>query len=144
MLLIVTWTKPLHHQEFLQRNPQLLFPIISSCKVYWDDLSTEALFEGKQPLELAGQMEALLYALLRASSVGYIPHCLESSSDFTPLQNVGIYMKAFGLEENPLEAFRPLDITSIVKSLRERLVGAWHCKSSSLSIRQCGILELLG
>lgn len=117
IFLIFSWTDETHHPALLQRSQQMLFPIISSTEKYWEELSRAALFDGKNPHELADQMETLLSMLLWLSSGTDKPQYLNSSPGFTSLQNVSIYMEAFGVKEDPLEAFQPLDTGKLARSL---------------------------
>lgn len=117
--LTFSWTDEIHHQALCQRSRQLLFPIIPSSEEYWYALSTSALFEGKTSHQLAYQMETLLSMLLWVSCGKDIPQFLKPSPEFTPLQNVGIYMEAFGVQEKPVEAFQPLNIAKLARSLKQ-------------------------
>ena len=116
MFLTLSWTDEKHHQD-LQRCQDTLFPTVPSSEKYWDELSRKPVFDGKRPLDLALQMETLLSILLWLSSGEAKPHHLKSSPGFTSLQNVSIYMEAFGIKEDPLEAFQPLDERKLTRAL---------------------------
>ena len=55
--------------------------------------------------------------LLWLSSGEAKPRHLKSSLGFTSLQNVSIYMEAFGIKEDPLEAFQPLNEEKLARAL---------------------------
>lgn len=109
------------------------FPIISSTEKYWEELSRAALFDGKKPHELADQMETLLLMLLWAPSGTDKPQYLNSSPEFTSLQNVSLYMESFGVKEDPLEAFQPLDAGKLARSLE---LSSLFPESENMSIQK--------
>lgn len=117
LFLILSWTSESFHQTFL-RADELPIPFFPADDEYWNVLSTKVMFEDKTPEQLAQQMYKLIARLLWLSAGGSMPHCLEPAPDFTPLQNICLYMQAFGINENPLEAFQPFDSAKLVRSLR--------------------------
>ena len=107
----------MHHQALLHRGPQGLFPTIPSNPAFWESLSRKPLFDGISPRNLADQMVALLDLLLWLTLRTDNPHDIKLSPDFTSLQNVGIYMEAFAIEQDPRVAFTPLDTGKLTRSL---------------------------
>ena len=62
-------------------------------------------------------MYKLITRLFWLSAGGSMPQCLAPAPDFTPLQNICLYMQAFRINENPLEAFQPFDGAKLFRSL---------------------------
>jgi len=63
-------------------------------------------------------MQMLLSGLHWLSDGGNTPLFLQPSPDFTPLQNVCLYIKAFGINEKPLGAFQPLDTVKLTRAFQ--------------------------
>lgn len=63
-------------------------------------------------------MQMLLSGLHWLSDGGNTPLFLQLSPDFTPLQNVCLYIKAFGINEKPLGAFQPLDTVKLTRAFQ--------------------------
>ena len=117
LLLILSWTNESFHKTFLRYDqfPILIFP---SGDEYWYKLSKTILFEDKSPAQLAQQMDILLVRLFYLSARRSLPAYIKLSPNFTPIQNVCLYMEVFGLDQNPLGAFQPLDTAKLVRALQ--------------------------
>ena len=63
-------------------------------------------------------MQILLSRLYWISDGGSMPLSLQPSPKFTPLQNVCLYIKAFGINEKPLGAFQPLDTVKLTRAFQ--------------------------
>lgn len=103
---------------FLGQSRQFLFPTTLSSDEYWYTLSTSIVNEGNLPDQLAYQRVILLARLLWVSDGRGMPRFLEPSLELSPLQNVCLYIEAFGVKENPLEAFQPLETAKLVRALQ--------------------------
>ena len=93
------------------------FPFIPVRQGYWDTLSNFKIFSGKEAKDLQRQTEFLLDKLLSLSTPTNFQH--EPSSYFSPLQNVCLFSRAFGIERGPLAAFWPRDTTGLCHIMEE-------------------------
>ena len=64
------------------------------------------------------QTAILLARLLWVSDGRGMPRFLEPSLEVSPLQNVCLYTEAFGVKENPLGAFQPLETAKLARALQ--------------------------
>ncbi len=113
-----------HHQTFLQQRVQLLFPAILTNREYWSALSTLPIFDDKTPDKLIYQMRALLSGLLWVSAGTGMPQSMEPCRRFSPLQNICLYLEAFGVPGDPLGALQPFDETRLAQALlKSQLFG---------------------
>ena len=119
--LLLDWTEQKHHAELIEHINRGLFPIIPSDEEHWQRILTCEIFNGKSPAQLLTQTAALLDILLQISTKDFRPSgSLDVvSSDFTPLQNICLYLQAFGLDYLPLDALRPLDVAKLGTALHK-------------------------
>lgn len=115
VFLILKWTNESFHHTSLQQVQQLPTPTIPSDDEYY---SATTIFDDKTPDQLSYQMQMLLSRLHWLSDGGNTPLFLQPSPDFTPLQNVCLYIKAFGINEKPLGAFQPLDTVKLARAFQ--------------------------
>ena len=92
--------------------------MIPSSADYWDLLAEKSVFLGKEGDQLKSQMEVLLDRLFVISTEIETPPFLPNP-EFTPLQNVCLYVLMFGIWFEPLGSFRPLDTAKISRAFRD-------------------------
>ncbi|KAL6714250.1 hypothetical protein ACLMJK_007673 [Lecanora helva] len=115
-------------ERFCSRAQQMFSTILSDWyrwKASGTDLWTPESLRGKLT-------QSLLWDLLLVSTFtvpGMSDSAKESSPKFTPLQNIMLYLRAFGLFHRPLSASRPLQEKEVRKNLGELQI---NLKESSL------------
>jgi len=113
-----------HHQTFLQQRVQLLFPAILTNREYWSALSTLPIFDDKTPDKLIYQMRALLSRLLWVFAGTGMPQSMKPCRRFSSLQNICLYLEAFEVPGDSLEALQPFDETRLAQTLlKSQLFG---------------------
>lgn len=115
---MISWTKDIIHYPIFQRYRVIVFPFIHTEQKYWNKVSRKSHFADKTANELANQTQALLHTLISVSTPNAVS-AFEPDPSFTPVQNICLYMLAFGLRERPLEALQPLPTAKLCDFLNK-------------------------
>ncbi len=117
--LILSWTdKTSIRTSFYNKLRKNTFPYIATQPSYWNRISEANEFANKTANELSYQTQALLNQLLLESTSESITPGLLPSPFFTPLQNICLYLLAFGYHEKPCGAYQPFDKEEICNAVR--------------------------
>ena len=106
-----------YHQIFLQQQVQLLFSVILINKEYWSALSTLSIFDDKTSDKLIYQMRALLSRLLWVFAEMSMSQSMKSCWRFLSLQNICLYLEAFEVSDDSLEALQLFDKIRLAQTL---------------------------